>query len=130
MEYMTRIFKALSDKNRLRVVAALMDYDELCACQLTELLQVTGATASRHMGVLVSAGLVGSRKDGRWVNYRLLKDNPDLSPVLEWIERRLKESPDADEDRSRMKAIPALEREEICRIQRGEACCPTENGDK
>ena len=63
MDKLTAIFKALSDRNRLRIVSALMKCDELCACQLTELIQVTGATASRHMGVLISSGLVDSRKD-------------------------------------------------------------------
>lgn len=124
MDQMTGIFKALSDKNRLRVVSALMAYEELCACQLTELLQVTGATASRHMGVLVSSGLVSSRKEGRWVNYRLLKDDLELSRLLNWVEHRLKENRDADSDRARLKEITELDREEVFRKQRGEACCP------
>ena len=68
MEWMTSIFKALSDRNRLRAVSPLMQVNELCACQITERLQVTGATASRHMGVLISAGLVCRKKDGRWAN--------------------------------------------------------------
>lgn len=74
MNRLTAIFKALSDRNRLRIVSALMKCDELCACQVTELIQVTGATASRHMGVLISSDLVGSRKDGRWVYYRLCRE--------------------------------------------------------
>ncbi len=59
-------FKALSDRNRLRV-ATLLHIDELCACQIVELLEVTGAMVSCHMGLLVRAGLVESRKEGRWV---------------------------------------------------------------
>ena len=67
------ILKALSDRNRLRVVVALMHMDELCACQIVELLHVSGATASRHMSLLIHAGIVESRKDGRWVYYGLSK---------------------------------------------------------
>ena len=52
METTLEILKALSDKNRTRVVAALWRFDELCACQITEFLQVTGATASRHLSIL------------------------------------------------------------------------------
>ena len=63
--------KALADRNRLRIVAALADYEELCACQLTELLGVSGATASRHLAQLTASGLLASRKDGRWVHYCL-----------------------------------------------------------
>jgi ArsR family transcriptional regulator len=61
------LFKALSDMNRLRIVVALGRYEELCACQITELLQVTGATVSRHLGVLQHAGVLKSRKEGRFL---------------------------------------------------------------
>ena len=124
MERMVSIFKALSDRNRLRAVSALMHYDELCACQITELLQVTGATASRHMGVLISAGLVCSRKDGRWVNYRLLREDPALSRIVGWIEDRLAEDESAGKDRARLDEILACDREDLCRKQRGDKCCP------
>jgi len=48
MEKLLLILKALSDKNRLRIFYALLSYQELCACQITEFLNVAGATASRH----------------------------------------------------------------------------------
>ena len=79
MEKLTALFKALSDRNRLRIIAALLKHRELCACQLTELIQVTGATASRHMGVLIASGLVDRRKDGRWVYYRIRLEQTDAS---------------------------------------------------
>ena len=41
METTLETLKALSDKNRMRVVAALWRFDELCACQITELLKVS-----------------------------------------------------------------------------------------
>ena len=65
------LLKALSDKNRLRVVAALLSTHELCACQIKELLKITGASVSRHLALLIQVGLVDSRKKGRWVYYRL-----------------------------------------------------------
>jgi ArsR family transcriptional regulator, arsenate/arsenite/antimonite-responsive transcriptional repressor len=43
MNDLLSILKALSDKNRLRIFYALLTYEELCACQITELLQVAGA---------------------------------------------------------------------------------------
>ena len=85
MEPTLGIIKAISDKNRMRVVAALWRFDELCACQITELLQVSGATASRHMAILNKAGLVDSRKDGRWVYYRLRKP-AGLEHLFKWLE--------------------------------------------
>ncbi len=114
--------KALSDRNRLRVVAALFHIDELCACQIVELLDVTGATASRHMGLLVRAGVVVSRKEGRWVYYRL--EASLNAQLFQWLKTELMNSADLKADRALLKNIIACDPEELCRKQRGEACCP------
>ncbi len=95
--------KALSDRNRLRVVAALMNTSELCACQISELLGVSGATASRHMELLIRAGLVGSRKDGRWVHYKLSPTFP--APVHKWLEETLSADADIKKDRQKLRRI-------------------------
>ncbi|MEE9367328.1 MAG: metalloregulator ArsR/SmtB family transcription factor [Pontiella sp.] len=117
------IMKALSDKNRTRIVAALWRFDELCACQITELLQVSGATASRHLGILQKNGLVDSRKDGRWVYYRLRK--PEGSEQLfEWLENSLSGAEELVTDLQALIKILGITREDLCRKQRGEACCP------
>ncbi len=52
------ILKAMSDKNRLRILRALLTHEELCACQITEFLEVAGATASRHLSLMVNAGIL------------------------------------------------------------------------
>mgnify|MGYP001580220718 FL=1 len=124
MDKLTAIFKALSDNNRLRIVSALMKYDELCACQLTELIQVTSATASRHMGVLISSELVESRKDGRWVYYRLRKEQKELETLFGWIEHQLRNNQAAKLDEKELKGITARDPEDLCREQRGSKCCP------
>lgn len=123
METTLEILKALSDRNRSRVVAALGRYDELCACQVTELLQVSGATASRHMGILQKAGLVGSRKDGRWVYYFLAKPE-GAEPLFQWLENSLMTSDQVKNDFQALEKIVGMTREDLCRMQRGEACCP------
>jgi ArsR family transcriptional regulator len=114
--------KALSDRNRLRVVAALFHMDELCACQIVELLEVTGATASRHMGLLVRAGIVESRKEGRWVYYRL--DASLDARLFQWLEAELKNVAELEADRILLKEIVSCAPEDLCRKQRGEECCP------
>lgn len=124
MDKLTALFKALSDRNRLRIVAALLKQDELCACQLTELIQVTGATASRHMGVLIASGLVDSRKDGRWVYYRIRREQTDAGVLIRWIESQLSRDPDIALDAKTLDEITACEPEDLCRRQRGEECCP------
>jgi ArsR family transcriptional regulator len=122
METTLDILKALSDKNRLRVVVALSRYDELCACQITELLGVSGATASRHLSVLQSAGLVQSRKDGRWVYYSRSPSFP--RPVFQWLEKTVQPSAELQADFQTLETIIKMTREELCRKQRGETCCP------
>ncbi len=124
MEKLISVFKALSDRNRLRIFAALMTHEELCACQITELLQVTGATASRHMGIMLSAGLIESRKDGRWVYYRQSVDNFLFTPLKKWIQYEFEQNADIRADKKLLEEITSCEPEELCRRQRGEECCP------
>ncbi len=88
MNKLITVLKALSDRNRLRVVAMLMQHQELCACQITELLQVTGATASRHMAILTASGVVTSRKEGRWVHYKLSQD-AEYAVLFSWLATEL-----------------------------------------
>ena len=125
MKTQLSILKALSDRNRLRIVAALTAHEELCACQITELLQVSGATASRHLGQLVNAGILKNRKEGRWVYYWLDKSQQNHQPIMDWLRIQLSRSRELKKDKMELKKIIALDREEICRKQRGEACCPT-----
>lgn len=64
----SEVFKALSDQNRLRIVELLYD-GELCACKLLEEMNFTQPTLSHHMGILMKAGIVNGRKEGKWVYY-------------------------------------------------------------
>jgi ArsR family transcriptional regulator len=115
--------KALSDLNRLRIVMALRRFDELCACQITELLQVTGATASRHLSVLQHAEILASRKEGRWIHYRLAPA-VGSEALLEWVEATCAGTEPFKADGEAMKRIASIDREDLCRMQRGVECCP------
>jgi len=64
-------FKALGDPLRLRLFQLLASRDELCVCHLTEALNLPQSTVSRHLGVLRHAGLVQTRREGKWMHYRL-----------------------------------------------------------
>ena len=67
------ITKALSDENRIRALMMLTG-GELCVCQIIEMLGLAPSTVSKHMSILRQAGLVETRKEGRWIYYRLSKD--------------------------------------------------------
>ncbi len=123
MDTLTTLFKALSDRNRLRIVAALMKYEELCACQIIELMQVTGATVSRHMGVLIASGLIDSRKEGRWVYYRMCMEEIEFTSFIRWLEKQLANDADSIRDTITLAEILACDPEEISRKQRSNGCC-------
>jgi len=63
--------KALADENRLLAVALLKRRGELCACEIQAASGLSHATVSHHMTALVEAGLVASRREGKWMYYRL-----------------------------------------------------------
>ena len=72
MKDFIRIMKALSDPNRVKVLK-MLGKKELCVCEITAILGLAQPTVSKHLRVLEEAGLVESRKDGPWVNYRLVQ---------------------------------------------------------
>ena len=119
MDGLLSILKALSDKNRLRIFCALLSYEELCACQITELLQVAGATASRHLSLMVNAGILKNRKHGRWVYFRLNTENFSLDPVFKWVKQKLDGSNQVGKDMKTLKQIAIIPCEDLCRKQRG-----------
>lgn len=101
MKDVLAIAKAMSDPNRLRVLCALRGR-ELCACDIIAMLGLAQATVSRHMSLLVQAGLVIGRKDGRWTHYRLPdgKDRADPAVVgaLGWVHAHAGKSEEVKKD--------------------------------
>ena len=69
----SRILKALADPKRLKIITMLSN-GELCACKILEEFQITQPTLSHDMKVLCDAGLVNSRKEGKWMHYSLNTD--------------------------------------------------------
>jgi ArsR family transcriptional regulator len=65
-----RIFRALSDPTRLRLLN-LVSGREVCVCYLTEILGLSQPKISRHLAYLRRAGLVETRREGKWMHYRL-----------------------------------------------------------
>ncbi len=97
------ITKALSDENRVRMLLVLRDR-EVCLCQLAEFIGLALSTASKHMSILRQADLVETRKDGRWLYYRLA--GPEAAPVvreaLHWLQVTLEEDRQISKDRERL----------------------------
>jgi len=64
------MFRAFSDRTRLRILHLLLDR-ELCVGDIITVIQVPQPTASRHLAYLRKAGLVRTRKNGLWNHYRI-----------------------------------------------------------
>ena len=112
-----QIFKALSDPNRLRALYALRE-NELCVCQIIELLGLAPSTVSKHMSVLAQAGLVNSTKKGRWVYFRALEqDQTDAGQMMALLPELTETEGQIDKDRQALKKILELDPETLCRLQ-------------
>jgi ArsR family transcriptional regulator len=68
-----KLFKALGDETRLKLVGYLLCH-EYCACDFTSMTKKDQSTNSRHLKVLVEAGILKYKKDGRNIIYSI-KDN-------------------------------------------------------
>ena len=112
------ITKALSDESRVRTLLALRK-GELCVCQITELFGFAPSTMSKHLSILFQAGLVESRKEGRWIYYQLPGKNatPAVREALDWIEKFLANSPHVLEDNKKLKIILKQDPVDLCKRQ-------------
>lgn len=111
----TKVMKALSDPNRVKIVKLLQHKSNLCVCELRSLLGIAQPTVSKHLKTLEEAGLVEYSKDGLWVNYSLASPGgfPPYAPAMlqqltAWLEN------DPEIAALAMKA-PFVSREQICR---------------
>jgi DNA-binding transcriptional ArsR family regulator len=109
--------KALSDSNRVRLLCALR-HGELCVCQLIALLKLAPSTVSQHLTILKNAGLISSRKEARWVYYRI-QDKPSAlcDKMLAMIPESAACSELIAEDDKRLKKILRTDKEQLCRTK-------------
>jgi ArsR family transcriptional regulator len=110
------ITKALADEQRVRVLLGLQR-GELCVCQVVELLGLATSTVSKHMSILKQARLVESRKEGRWMYYRLADAPEVVRQAMAWVARSLASDPQVLRDKKRLAAICTSDPHELCVAQ-------------
>jgi DNA-binding transcriptional ArsR family regulator len=112
------VTKALADENRVRMLL-LLQGGELCVCQITELFGLAASTISKHLSILYQAGLVDSRKDGRWIYYSLpaKEASAPAREALRWLAKSLAQDSRAVDDAARLKKILAMDPVELCKRQ-------------
>jgi len=74
MRQLIKVFKALSDETKLRILKILQERDELCVCEIMQALNISQSRASRNLGILKNAGFVIDRRDGLWIHHSLNKN--------------------------------------------------------
>jgi len=82
-------FRALADRTRLRLLN-LMGAEEICVCFLVEILKTNQPKISRHLAYLRRAGIVGARREGQWMHYRIVTPEDSeaariLNDVMTWL---------------------------------------------
>ena len=82
-------FRALADRTRLRLLN-LMQTNEVCVCFFVEILKTNQPKVSRHLAYMRRAGIVGARRDGPWIHYRIVQPSDSdaarvLKEVLSWL---------------------------------------------
>ncbi|MBZ0179428.1 MAG: metalloregulator ArsR/SmtB family transcription factor [Melioribacteraceae bacterium] len=108
----SKIFKALSDKNRMKILQALK-IKMLCVCEIRALLNLANSTVSQHLKILKEAGFIIELKDGKWVNYMINPHPADnrISEIINnldfWLGEEFKE-------KITIKKVESLDRKIIC----------------
>ena len=75
IERVSRLFSALSDPTRLKILHALTVTKELCVCDLAALAELSVSAVSHQLRLLRDRDLVHARRDGRMVYYSLADDH-------------------------------------------------------
>ena len=106
----TKLFKALSDETRLRILK-MLEARPLCVCEIQHVLKGSQPNVSHHLKTLSEAGLVESKKDGLWIDYRL-SDRPATplhAAALSLVKKSLGNEPVVKKDRTVVKSVDRIE---------------------
>jgi ArsR family transcriptional regulator len=95
-------FRALADRTRLRLLN-LMGEKEVCVCYFVAVLKLSQPKISRHLAYLRRAGIVGVRRQGKWMHYRLVvPSNPPAARILKDTLAWLRLDPEMQRDATQL----------------------------
>jgi ArsR family transcriptional regulator len=104
MRDLSRLFSALADPTRLRLLHLMRD-GEICVCFLHGVLRTNQPKTSRHLAYLRKAGLVEARRDGKWMHYRIRKQEGKLQQILTQTLDQVRKEALAKKDAQRLSKI-------------------------
>ncbi len=112
------ISKAFAEENRLRILNLLKE-QELCVCQIVEVLKLAPSTISKHLSILEQARLVESDKRGKWVYYKLpVKPSKEVKDSLKLVFSSTLESPQIKSDSKDLQKVLKVCVESLCKKQK------------
>jgi len=106
MRKLVKLFKALADPNRVRIIK-MLEVRSLCVCEITNILDLANSTVSKHLSILRDAELIIDEKDGRWVNYYLNASQTErhVSELLPLLAQWLPNDTTIQTDAAKVKSI-------------------------
>jgi len=112
LKSITKFLKALSGTARIRIICLLSSREDLCVCEIGEIIGLSQPTISSHLKILEEAGIIVYEKDGRWINYKM---NPrmdrDLRGVLNCFLLSLENDKEINRDLGK---LSSTDRKVIC----------------
>jgi ArsR family transcriptional regulator, arsenate/arsenite/antimonite-responsive transcriptional repressor len=105
MKQAVKIFKALSDATRIRMIKLLEKAGELCVCEILKALDISQTRASRNLNILKQAGLVKDRRLKMWVHYSINREECEecCKDMFKVTKLWLNDEPVIKEDLARLK---------------------------
>ncbi len=114
MDELQRMFRALADSTRLRIVRMLV-IKPLCVCEVMSVLRMAQSTTSKHLRILHDSGLVEETPGGTWTIYRLVK--PELGSAAEYLLDLIKKAEVTEQSKRDEEQARGADRERICRLR-------------
>jgi ArsR family transcriptional regulator len=108
----TKIFKALSDPNRVRILK-ILQARPLYACEVREILDLAGSTVSKHLSILKESGFIVIEKEGKWINFKINPNPSDqrISSILSSLDFWIADNDTIIND---LKNVSKVDRFQIC----------------
>ncbi len=121
MRETVKVFKALSDGTRLRILNILLER-ECCVCEVMQALDISQTRASRNLAALYEAGFLKLRKDGLWSLYSINKDGMKeyLADLMQAVTKALEWNKEVEQDRERLRKA----------VRVGPSCAEKMRGEK
>lgn len=117
MKQLELALKAVADPTRTRILK-LLETRPLCVCQVQSVLGLAPSTISKHLSLLRHAGLVEDRRDGKWIEYALVRrsHNPHAPGVLALLRRELGDDPVLETDLARLREVARIPLDTLCSL--------------